>query len=519
MRKLISAGRKAVLVGLAGAMAPWAVGSAHVIVFGLYVTFVLYPELSPRRWGWVRELLMPYLVEAYTARRRQVRESCKPTLSRGRVGDFVSDPRSRIRTYVREPSEMSELRSVVEMLRSEALPDLPDVRIEEDFGAPASSGAAGGRTAASPRGDRPAAAVRARRPPLGRVMAGVHVQGGVGNSPGAPADRSGPRGHAADSPGGRRRRALDVSGASSRRDAASRPSAFGRCQKKLVEAARIHSIQDPQRVAAYWRQAVEIERSLEGDEKIRARRRLHASVSFLGMVRMDGDLDPETGETLLTALRAVLDAESRSGGGDDRTPAQRRADAPGEICRQRLDLAERPTVAGERPHVTVTVDADALQNRNHPEPGKSSTRLAEAPSSGDPWTISELDHVGPVNPEATRRFGCDAAIMRVVMAGRSTPLDVGRRTPVVSPVMRRAVIVRDRHCRFPGCDRPHTWCDAHHVVHWADASPTALPNLVLLCRRHHRMVHERGGFRLELLDGRPVFGRPDGSVLEDRAPP
>jgi hypothetical protein len=109
--------------------------------------------------------------------------------------------------------------------------------------------------------------------------------------------------------------------------------------------------------------------------------------------------------------------------------------------------------------------------------------------------------------------------MRVVMAGRSEPLDVGRRTPVVPPAMRRAVIVRDRHCRFPGCDRPHTWCDAHHVVHWADGGPTAVPNLVLLCRRHHRLVHERGGFRLELLDGRPVFRRRDGSLLEDRAPP
>ena len=60
---------------------------------------------------------------------------------------------------------------------------------------------------------------------------------------------------------------------------------------------------------------------------------------------------------------------------------------------------------------------------------------------------------------------------------------------------------------------------AHHVVHWADGGPTALPNLVLLCRRHHRLVHRAGSFRLELLDGRPVFRRPDGSILEDRAPP
>jgi 5-methylcytosine-specific restriction endonuclease McrA len=79
------------------------------------------------------------------------------------------------------------------------------------------------------------------------------------------------------------------------------------------------------------------------------------------------------------------------------------------------------------------------------------------------------------------------------------------------------VAARDRRCRFPGCDRPQTWCDAHHVVHWARGGPTSLANLVLLCRRHHRLVHDR--FALAVEDGRPVFRRPDGSVLEDRAPP
>ena len=278
------------------------------------------------------------------------------------------------------------------------------------------------------------------------------------------------------------------------------PTVFQKSERQLVDAAHIHSMQDLQRVAAYWRQAVEREAALNGEEKLRERRRLHASVSFMGMVRVDGDLDPETGETLLTALRAVLDAESRSGDGlDGRTSAQRPADALGEVCRQWLDGVDRPVVGGERPHVTVTVGSRSLRN-------------------GD-GTTSEMDHVGPVDPETTRRIACDASIRRVVMAGRSEPLDVGRRTPVVSPGMRRAVIVRDRRCRFPGCDRPHPWCDAHHVVHWADGGPTALPNLILLCRRHHRMVHQRGGLRLELVGGRPVFRRPDGSVLEDRAPP
>jgi len=148
--------------------------------------------------------------------------------------------------------------------------------------------------------------------------------------------------------------------------------------------------------------------------------------------------------------------------------------------------------------VTVTVDADTLRD-------------------GAGWA-AELDHVGPISPDIARRLACDASIMRVVMAGPSEPLDVGRRTPLIPQAIRRAMIIRDRHCRFPGCDRPHTWCVAHHVVHWADGGPTALPNLLLLCRGHHTMIHERG-FRLELLEGRPVFRRPDGSVREERAPP
>jgi hypothetical protein len=234
------------------------------------------------------------------------------------------------------------------------------------------------------------------------------------------------------------------------------------------------------------------------DDQLRARRRLHASVSFEGMVRVDGDLDPEAGETLLTALRAVMDAGSRNGSDDNRTPPQRRADALHEICRQWLDLAERPTVAGERPHVTVTVDAPALAGA----------------SSG----AGDLDHVGAVDVTFARQLSCDASVMRVVMAGRSQPLDVGRRTPVVPPAIRRAVIVRDRVCRFPGCDRPHTWCDAHHIVHWADGGSTSLHNLLLLCRRHHGMIHRREGFRLNLEDGVPIFRRCDGTLLDNPVP-
>jgi hypothetical protein len=138
---------------------------------------------------------------------------------------------------------------------------------------------------------------------------------------------------------------------------------------------------------------------------------------------------------------------------------------------------------------------------------------------GRPGGMSELDDAGPIHPQTARRWACDASISRVLVRGPSEPLDVGRRTPVVPAPLRRAVVLRDRHCRFPGCDRPQAWCDAHHIVHWVEGGKTALKNLVLLCRPHHRLLHGLGGFRVKLESGRAVFRRPDGTILEDRAPP
>src|SRR6185436_11812600 len=116
----------------------------------------------------------------------------------------------------------------------------------------------------------------------------------------------------------------------------------------------VHPTSDLQKVVTFWRQRAERERGLDPEERQHEQRNFHASVTFGGMVRVDGDLDPETGESLLTALRAVLDAEARSRTDEDtRSPTQRRADALGEVCRQWLDRSDRPFVGGERPHVTV----------------------------------------------------------------------------------------------------------------------------------------------------------------------
>jgi hypothetical protein len=279
------------------------------------------------------------------------------------------------------------------------------------------------------------------------------------------------------------------------------PEVFRDSEEMLVDAARALSAREFRHALAYWREAADATRAEERARRVYEGRHVHVSPTFDGTVRIDGALDPESGQTLITAIRSVQDAWSRAtardGVEDARTAPQRRADALTDLCRAWLDRSDRPAVAGERPHVLVTVDLQTLQGR-----------LGRA---------CELDDTGPITAEAARRLACDASVSRVITSGASEPLDVGRRTPVVPSGMRRALVVRDRGCRFPGCGRPQAWSDAHHVRHWADGGDTALRNLVLLCRPHHRAVHEDFGVRM--LDGRPVFARKGGTPLEDRAPP
>jgi hypothetical protein len=275
------------------------------------------------------------------------------------------------------------------------------------------------------------------------------------------------------------------------------PEAFAELEATLVDAARSLGLADLRLVVERFRQAADMERAELAEQRRYERRGLYVSPTLDGMVRVDGDLDAETGQALISSLRAVMDAEVRASSGPDRrTPAQRRADALGEICRAWLDRSDRPAVAGERPHVVVTVDLDALRGL----PG-----------------AAELRDAGTLTPEAARRLACDARVSRVITGPGSQPLEIGRSSRVVPPSLRRALDVRDRGCRFPGCGRPPGWCDAHHVVHWADGGETGLGNLVLLCRPHHRMIHR--GFRVSVVDGTPVFARPDGTPLADRAPP
>ena len=227
--------------------------------------------------------------------------------------------------------------------------------------------------------------------------------------------------------------------------------------------------------------------SSDDAERQRERRHLYAAVTYGGVVDIKGMLDTEGGATVLAALSAL----AGPGGGDDaRTAAQRRADALVELARRALDCADLPESGGEKPHVNVTVDIQTL-------------------TSGD--GNADLDWTGPIPAETALRLACDAGISRVLLAGDSQPLDIGRRTRTIPPALRRALTIRDRHCQYPACDRPAAWCDGHHARHWANGGDTALPNLILLCRFHHTYVHDKHLTITRDPEGTVTFHPPDTS--------
>jgi hypothetical protein len=212
------------------------------------------------------------------------------------------------------------------------------------------------------------------------------------------------------------------------------------------------------------------------DPKPETAQALYLSRTLAGRWRVDGDLGPETGELLSTALRLAQTPDVD--GEPARSPATRRSDALADVCRHFLDHQNTRRAGRHRPHLNVVLDLDRYQ----------ALACAGATSAGG----TKLDR------PTTDRLLCDTAMHRVLTHGRSTILDYGTATRTIPAPLYNALVIRDRHCRFPGCDRPETWCEGHHVQPWQAGGPTQLANLVLLCSRHHHLLHTPG-WRAKLL--------------------
>jgi hypothetical protein len=248
-----------------------------------------------------------------------------------------------------------------------------------------------------------------------------------------------------------------------------------------------------------WREAATAHR----DPKPNPPDGLCLSRTLGGRWRLDANLGAETGELLSTALRLAQTPEAD--GETVRNPATRRADALGDICRFFLDHQRTCRGGRHRPHINVVLDIDRYR------------ALAGAGATTTDGT--GLDRT------TLERLLCDAALHRVLTQGRSTILDYGTATRTVPAPLFNALVVRDRRCRFPGCDRRAAWCEGHHVRPWLFGGPTQLSNLMLLCSRHHHLLHHPHWHAKLLPDATLEITDPHGHVRTttppdpSRAPP
>lgn len=295
-----------------------------------------------------------------------------------------------------------------------------------------------------------------------------------------------------------------------------------------------------ERVVRAWRRVDRVQGAKETETR-HLQRQLSTWVDDDGMVVIRGRLTPEAGAAVQRALEAAADrlfrdtAHAPTGNviAEELTPAQRRADALGMLAESALAADFDGGTAGDRYqvvlHVTTneTGDRRAETGSDEAAPGvlQPGAASASAPvpvpvpvglgvaGSGVFDGALEVDHGALyVSMETSQRLACDASLVQMRHDIDGIILDVSHKTRTIPPSIRRALAARDANCRFPGCTSRR--CDAHHIEHWTDGGATCLDNLVLLCRRHHRAVHE-GGFGVSRgRDGVLTFFRPDRARLE-----
>ena len=266
-------------------------------------------------------------------------------------------------------------------------------------------------------------------------------------------------------------------------------------EERLLDRARAGTAEQEERFVRGWRR---VDRQAERAETARqhAGRALHVYQDDDGTVTVRGRLTPEAGALLLRALDAARETLYRKRTPVDEAPTvpQQQADALALLAETALHHELDPGAPGERYQVVVHVDADVLADAD--QPGQS-----------------VLEDGARVSAGTSQRLACDAS--RVVMRhdADGQVVEIGARTRTIPPALRRALHHRDRGCRFPGCGVRIG--EGHHIRHWARGGPTTLSNLAMLCRRHHRAVHEEGYQITREAGGALVFYRPDGRSIPD----
>jgi Domain of unknown function (DUF222) len=277
---------------------------------------------------------------------------------------------------------------------------------------------------------------------------------------------------------------------------------------ELLEFARGATTAQIERLVRGWRRASRMD-EVGWERERHERRTFSVFPDEDGMYVVKGRLEPEVGALLMRAIEAAADASYRRSPGSvaedeatsRRASAQRRADGVALLAERAMGAGfgeDRALISGtraERYQVVVHVDEDTLKDG------------LEAPDR------SHLEDGTRVSAETSRRLACDAGVVSITRARDGSVVDVGRRTRSIPPALRRALEARDGGCRFPGCGLRFT--DGHHVKHWADGGETGLGNCLLLCKFHHRLVHEGGWSVSWWGHGRPAFFDPRGGAHFD----
>jgi hypothetical protein len=267
--------------------------------------------------------------------------------------------------------------------------------------------------------------------------------------------------------------------------AETREEVEGRLVLDAVDLDPTQLVKVAQRIRAY----LDPDGSLLDERQAKARRELSFTPDADGTVLVRGRLDAEGAgivQAAIDPLAKPAPADPATGQKDTRSPARRRADALVQGSRMLLNAGDLPTTGGQRPHLNVTI------------------RLTDLVAG---IGIANLDSGSGLTAEAARRLACDAQIIPTVLGANSEPLDIGRASYTVPTPMRRALIIRDRGCAFPGCDRPPSWCEAHHIITWLNGGTTALHNLVLICDFHHDRVHAQD-WQIRIVNGHAEFTPP-----------
>ncbi|GAC1511794.1 MAG: hypothetical protein NVS1B3_15120 [Candidatus Dormibacteraceae bacterium] len=264
----------------------------------------------------------------------------------------------------------------------------------------------------------------------------------------------------------------------------------------LLEKARENSPGKFYYICQHYRHAAD-RKGFEAEEAEKVENRsLWISSCEDGSVLVNGVFDPEGGAALRTALEPLA---RRSGADDDRSRERRMADAAVDLAMHALDSGLIPQQGSQRTHLNVTTSLETLLG------------LPGAPAAA--LEFSSL----PISAKTVERLACDSSVTRILMDSESMVIDVGRAKRVISGPTRKALNARDRHCIWPGCERPASWTSGHHLVHWIHGGKSDLPNLALLCYRHHWNVHEGTWQLVRGDDGRLLtipptvtFGLPRG---------